>query len=354
MAPRGATGAHDAARGDGIGEGLNPVQAAAVTHADGPVLVIAGAGSGKTRVLTRRIAYLVEERGVSPFEILAITFTNKAAQEMKGRVARLVGPVAERMWVSTFHSACVRILRRDGDKLGFPSSFTIYDQSDAQRLIGYILRDLDVDTKRLTARAVHAQISAAKNDGVGPDEYARRADEVLTRRIAEVYVEYQARLAAAGAMDFDDLLTRTVQLFREVPEVLEHYQRRFTHVLVDEYQDTNRVQNDLVCLLGAAHRNVFVVGDSDQSIYRFRGADVRNILEFDRAFPDRELIVLDQNYRSTQTILDAANAVIANNAARAPKELWTDGGAGEPIRRYQAETEDDEASWVANRISRLH
>jgi len=332
---------------------LNPVQEAAVVHEDGPVLVIAGAGSGKTRVLTRRIAHLIEQ-GVSPFSILAITFTNKAAQEMKDRVGALVGPVAEKMWVSTFHSACVRILRRDAAKIGYPSSFTIYDQADAQRLVSYILREMNVDSKRFPPRAVHGQISAAKNDGLGPAEFAAQATEPLAKKVAEVYREYQARLAAAGAMDFDDLLTQTVRLFAEFPDVLEYYQRRFTHVLVDEYQDTNRVQNELVCLLGAAHHNVFVVGDSDQSIYRFRGADVRNILDFDKAFPDRDLIVLDQNYRSTQTILDAANAVIANNAARAPKRLWTDGGAGEAIRRYQAESEDDEAAWVANRIARLH
>lgn len=335
-------------------DGLNPVQEAAVTHEDGPVLVIAGAGSGKTRVLTRRIAYLIDQRGVSPFEILAITFTNKAAQEMKERVAALVGPVAERMWVSTFHSACVRILRRDADKLGFPSSFTIYDQADAQRLVSYILREMNVDSKRFPPRGVHGQISAAKNDGIDPSAFAANAVEPLGRRVAEVYAEYQDRLAAAGAMDFDDLLTQTVRLFREHPDVLAHYQRRFTHILVDEYQDTNRVQNELVCQLGAEHHNVFVVGDSDQSIYRFRGADVRNILEFDKAFAERDLIVLDQNYRSTQTILDAANAVIANNAARAPKDLWTDGGAGEKIRSYQADSEDDEASWVANQISHLH
>ena len=347
-------GGDEGGDGGGIADGLNPVQEAAVTHPDGPVLVIAGAGSGKTRVLTRRIAYLIEERGVSPFEILAITFTNKAAAEMKARVGALIGPVAEKMWVSTFHSACVRILRRDADKLGFPSSFTIYDQSDAQRLIGYILREMNVDSKRFPPRGVHGQISAAKNDGLGPDAYAAQSTEPLSVRIAEVYREYQSRLLAAGAMDFDDLLTQTVRLFREFPDVLEHYQRRFSQVLVDEYQDTNRVQNELVCQLGAAHHNVFVVGDSDQSIYRFRGADVRNILDFDKAFAERDLIVLDQNYRSTQTILDAANAVIANNAARAPKQLWTDGGEGDPIRRYHADTEDDEASWVANRIARLH
>ncbi len=335
-------------------EGLNPVQEAAVTHGDGPVLVIAGAGSGKTRVLTRRIAYLIQARGVSPFEILAITFTNKAAQEMKDRVGALVGPVAEKMWVSTFHSACVRILRRDASRIGYPSSFTIYDQADAQRLVGYILREMNVDSKRMPARGVYAQISAAKNDGLDPDAYAARASEYFAERTAEVYREYQARLVTAGAMDFDDLLTQTLRLLKEHPDVLEHYQRRFRHVLVDEYQDTNQVQNELVCLLGEQHRNVFVVGDSDQSIYRFRGADVRNILEFDKAHPERELIVLDQNYRSTQTILDAANAVIAQNPSRAPKHLWTDSGGGEAIRRYHADTEDDEASWVAGQIAHLH
>ncbi len=347
----GPTTTGDALAGE---HGLNPVQAAAVTHEGGPVLVIAGAGSGKTRVLTRRIAHLIQVRGVSPFEILAITFTNKAAQEMKDRVGALVGPVAEKMWVSTFHSACVRILRRDAARIGFPTGFTIYDQADAVRLVTYIFREQNIDTKRVAPRAVHAQISAAKNDDVGVDEFATAAVEPVTAKVAEVYREYQQRLAAAGAMDFDDLLTNTVRLFREAPEVLEQYQRRFTHVLVDEYQDTNRVQNELVCLLGEGHRNVFVVGDSDQSIYRFRGADVRNILEFDRAFADRDLIVLDQNYRSTQTILDAANAVIANNVGRAPKDLWSDGDPGASILRYHADTEDDEARWVAEQIAHLH
>jgi DNA helicase-2/ATP-dependent DNA helicase PcrA len=292
--------------------GLNPVQAEAVTHTEGPLLVVAGAGSGKTRVLTHRIAHLIEQ-GVSPFEILAITFTNKAAQEMRERVAALVGPVAQKMWVSTFHSACVRILRRDGHRLGYPSSFTIYDQADAQRLTGYVVRDLGLDAKRFPPRQVHAVISAAKNDDLGPEAYRQRAEVIFERKIADVYVEYQARLLKAGAMDFDDLLRNTVELFRTEPEVLEHYRRRFRHVLVDEYQDTNRVQNELVLQLAGEHHNICVVGDSDQSIYKFRGADIRNILEFEEAFPDATVIVLEQNYRSTQTILDAANAVIANN-----------------------------------------
>ncbi|MCU1452563.1 MAG: pcrA [Acidimicrobiales bacterium] len=335
-------------------EGLNPVQREAVTHTEGPLLVVAGAGSGKTRVLTHRIAHLIQHEGVSPFEILAITFTNKAAQEMKTRVGALVGPVAEKMWVSTFHSACVRILRRDGSRLGYPSSFTIYDQADAMRLTGYVVRDLNLDPKRFPPRQVHAVISAAKNDDIGVDAYADRAQVIFERKIADVYREYQARLHKAGAMDFDDLLQVTVRLLRDEPEVLEHYRRRFQHVLVDEYQDTNKVQNELVLQLASGHRNVCIVGDSDQSIYRFRGADIRNILEFEEAFPDATVIVLEQNYRSTQTILDAANAVIANNLGRKPKELWTDSGHGEAIVRYHADDEADEAQWVTHEISKLH
>ena len=338
---------------DDLLSGLNPAQYEAVVHDEGPLLVIAGAGSGKTRVLTSRIAHLIRT-GTSPFEILAITFTNKAAQEMKQRVAALVGPVAEKMWVSTFHSACVRILRRDGHNLGFPSSFTIYDQADAQRLTGYVIRDLNLDPKRFPPRSVHAAISAAKNDDLGPDQYADRAQVIFERKIADVYREYQARLLKAGAMDFDDLLRNTVELFRTQPEVLDHYRRRFRHVLVDEYQDTNKVQNELVILLAGEHHQVCVVGDSDQSIYRFRGADIRNILEFEEAFPDVTTVVLDQNYRSTQTILDAANAVIANNAGRKPKELWTDEGDGHAIIRYHADDEGDEAQWVAHEIAKLH
>ena len=334
-------------------DGLNPVQQEAVVHIEGPLLVVAGAGSGKTRVLTHRIAHLIEE-GVSPFEILAITFTNKAAQEMRERVGALIGPVAEKMWVSTFHSACVRILRRDAHRLGFPSSFTIYDQADAQRLTGYVVRDLNLDSKRFPPRSVHAMISAAKNDDVGPEAYAERAEVIFERKVADVYREYQARLLKAGAMDFDDLLRNTVELLRTEPEVLEHYRRRFRHVLVDEYQDTNRVQNEFVLQLTSGHHNVCVVGDSDQSIYRFRGADIRNILEFEEAFPDATVIVLEQNYRSTQTILNAANSVIANNMGRKPKELWTDEGDGQAIIRYHADDEGDEAQWVAHEIAKLH
>ncbi|MEA3217541.1 MAG: ATP-dependent helicase UvrD/PcrA, partial [Acidimicrobiia bacterium] len=335
-------------------EGLNPSQREAVTHVGGPLLVVAGAGSGKTRVLTHRIAWLVEEQGISPFEILAITFTNKAASEMRQRVGGLIGPVAEKMWVSTFHAACVRILRRDGKHLGFPSSFTIYDQADAVRLTGYVVRDLGLDAKRFAPRSVHAMISAAKNDGIDPAAYAQAAIGPFDKRIAQIFQEYQDRLLRAGAMDFDDLLVQTVRLFRQHPDVLAHYRKRFRHVLVDEYQDTNIVQNELVVLLGEESRNVCAVGDSDQSIYNFRGADIRNILEFERAFPDATIVVLDQNYRSTQTILDAANAVIANNLTRKPKDLWTDKGHGDRITRYHANDEVDEAQWVCRELSRLH
>jgi len=350
---------------DGLDDGLNPAQADAVTHVGGPLLVVAGAGSGKTRVLTRRIAHLVGERGVSPFAILAITFTNKAADEMKHRVADLVGPVAHRMWVSTFHSACVRILRRDGERLGFPSRFSIYDQGDAVRLTRYVIRDLDLDTKRFPDRSVHASISAAKNEGLSAADYVEKAFGPFERRIGDVFTEYQARLLKAGAMDFDDLLGNTVRLLRAHPDVLDHYRNRFEHVLVDEYQDTNVVQNQLVLMLTEEHGNVCVVGDGDQSIYRFRGADLRNIAEFEQRFVDQAarlgrphleptVVVLDQNYRSTQTILDAANAVIARNEGRKPKDLWTDAGQGEPITRFRADDEQDEARWVVGRLKALH
>jgi len=340
--------------GDELLLGLNPVQREAVSHERGPLLIVAGAGSGKTRVLTHRIAWLMSEQGVSPFQILAITFTNKAAEEMKSRVAALVGPVARRMWVSTFHSACVRILRRDAGRLGFRSSFTIYDEADAVRLTGYVLRDLNIDAKRFPPRGVHGVISAAKNELIDPARYAQRATGPYEKRIAEVYAEYQRRLLAASAMDFDDLLSNAVMLFRQHPDVLEGYQHRFQHILVDEYQDTNRAQNELVLMLADRHRNVCVVGDSDQSVYRFRGADIRNILEFEEAFPDATIVVLEQNYRSTQTILDAANAVISNNLKRKPKALWSEAGSGAPIIRYLAESEHDEAAFVAHEIARLH
>ncbi|MGH9223491.1 MAG: DNA helicase PcrA [Acidimicrobiales bacterium] len=333
---------------------LNPVQREAVTHPGGPLLVVAGAGSGKTRVLTHRIAWLIRNQGISPFEILAITFTNKAADEMKHRVGSLVGPVAQKMWVSTFHSACVRVLRRDAPALGYTTNFTIYDQSDAERLTSYVLRDLNLDPKRFPARSVHGTISAAKNEVIGVDAYHDRARTIFERRIAEVYREYQKRLRDANAMDFDDLLLVAVELFRKHPDVLERYQERFQHILVDEFQDTNQAQNELVVQLARKRRNICVVGDSDQSVYKFRGADIRNILEFEDKFPDATLIVLEQNYRSTQTILDAANAVIANNLLRKPKALWTEQVGGELIQRYHAEDEHDEAAWVAGEMFRLH
>jgi DNA helicase-2/ATP-dependent DNA helicase PcrA len=334
-------------------EGLNPDQLDAVAHESGPLLVIAGAGSGKTRVLTHRIAHLIHN-GVHPSKILAITFTNKAAAEMRERVGALVGPVVKTMWVSTFHSACVRILRANGDLLGYPRQFSIYDSADSNRLTSYVIRDLGLDAKRFTPRGVHAIISLWKNELIDPDEAQRRAQNIFDRKHADVYAEYQARLLKAGAMDFDDLLTNTVKLFREHGDVLEHYRQRFQHILVDEYQDTNQAQNEMVLLLADGHRNVCVVGDTDQSVYKFRGADFRNILEFEEAFPDVTTVILDQNYRSTQTILDAANAVIDNNVERKPKSLWTDSGMGERITRYHAEDEGDEATWVAGSARQLH
>jgi len=334
--------------------GLTPAQREAVVHRGGPLLIVAGAGSGKTRVLTRRIAHLIATRDAAPWQILAITFTNKAADEMRRRVAELVGPRAERMWVSTFHSAGVRILRAHGDRLGYKGSFTIYDDADSRRLVEIVCRELDVDTKRLPPRSILGQISQAKSRQQGPAEFRQAASTIFDRRIADVFEVYQQRMVAANAMDFDDLLLNTVRLFREHPDVLEHYRQRFSHVLIDEYQDTNAVQNALATLLAGGHRSIVVVGDSDQSVYRFRGADITNILEFEQAFPDATVITLDQNFRSTQTILDAANAVIANNVSRKPKTLWTDRGEGERITRYRAEDEYDEASWVAGEIGRLH
>jgi DNA helicase II / ATP-dependent DNA helicase PcrA len=333
--------------------GLNPAQYEAVTLPPGPVLVIAGAGSGKTRVLTHRLAYLINELEVSPFEILAITFTNKAAGEMQERVAALVGPVARRMWVSTFHAACSRILRREASLLGYRSSFTIYDQSDAQRLTDWVRRDLNLDPKRHPPRSLHHQISALKNELVLPGDYQRMAVAPAERRLADVYAEYQRRLQEASAVDFDDLLVLAVRLFREHPEALARYQQRFRHVLVDEFQDTNAAQFELVRLLAQDHRSVMVVGDVDQSIYAFRGADYRNLLKFEDAFPEATTVVLEQNYRSTQRILDAANAVIENNASRRAKQLWTDHGEGEPIVRFQGDDEHDEAAFVTREIHRL-
>ena len=341
------------ARSDALLEGLTEPQRRAVLHRGGPLLIVAGAGSGKTRVLTRRIAHLIASRDAAPWQILAITFTNKAADEMRRRVIELVGPRAERMWVSTFHSACVRILRAHGDRLGYKGSFTIYDDADSRRLVEIVARELDIDTKKLSPRSILGQISQAKSCQQGPDEYRAAAVTIFDRRVADVFDLYQQRMVAANAMDFDDLLLNTVRLFRLHPDVLGHYRTRFTHILIDEYQDTNAVQNALAVLLAGEHRNIVVVGDSDQSVYRFRGADISNILDFEQAFPDATAITLDQNFRSTQTILDAANAVITNNVSRKPKSLWTDQGAGEQIVRYRAEDEHDEAEWVAHEIVRL-
>jgi DNA helicase II / ATP-dependent DNA helicase PcrA len=334
-------------------DGLNPVQREAVVHPGGPILVVAGAGSGKTRVLTHRVAHLIRDRKVSPFAILAITFTNKAADEMKERVGQLVGPVAQKMWVSTFHSACARILRREAAHLGMRSSFSIYDQADAVRLTGYILRDLNLDPKRMPPRQVHAAISAAKNELISPTELLERALTPYDKKLAEVYAEYQKRLTDASALDFDDLLTQAVNLFRRHPDVASAWRSRFQHVLVDEFQDTNLAQWELVRTLADEHRNIMVVGDADQAIYRFRGADYRNLMRFEEAFPDASVIVLEQNYRSTQTILDAANAVIANNAGRRPKHLWTDSVGGELISRYLGEDERDEALYLTREVHRL-
>ena len=334
-------------------DSLNPDQYDAVVHRGGPLWVVAGAGSGKTRVLTQRIAWLIEG-GVHPMRVLAITFTNKAAGEMRDRVEALVGPVARQMWVSTFHAACVRILRAHADLLGFPKTFSIYDQSDAQRLVSYVIRDLGLDVKRFPARGVQARISLWKNELLTPGKAKDRASGMLESKHADVYIEYQLRLERAGAMDFDDLLMRTVQLFKQHPEVLAMYQERFEHILIDEYQDTNISQNEIVLMLGAKHHNVCVVGDTDQSVYRFRGADFRNIMQFEEAFPDVTTVVLAQNYRSTQNILNAANAVISNNIERKPKNLWSDSGTGDPIVRYYADDEHDEARWIAQQIRDAH
>ena len=331
---------------------LNPVQREAVTHEGGPVLVIAGAGSGKTRVLTHRIAHLIQN-GVSPFAILAITFTNKAAAEMKARAHQLVGGVAERMWVSTFHSSCVRILRKEAPRLGYKSSFSIYDSSDTERLIKHCMRDLNIDPKRIPPRAVAGTISDSKSKLVDAGIYADFASNPWERKVAEVYVEYQKRLLASSAMDFDDLIMKCVEVFDRFEEARNHYQERFEHVLVDEFQDTNHAQARWATLIAAKSRNIFVVGDADQGIYAFRGATIKNLLDFERDWPDARTITLEQNYRSTQTILSAANAVIEHNIERKPKSLWTQEAGGELITRYHAQNEHDEAAWVAGEVARL-
>jgi len=342
---------HSALPGDSIP--LNPEQQDAVYHPGGPLLVVAGAGSGKTRVLTQRIAWLISE-GIHPQSILAITFTNKAAEEMRHRVADLVGGVSRSMWVTTFHKACVRILRQHAEALDYPKQFTIYDSQDSKRLVGYVIRDMGLDPKKFPANASQARISLWKNELINPTKAFDTAEHIAARRHAEIYREYQARLVRAGAMDFDDLLVNVVRLFEKYPDVLRYYQERFQHILIDEFQDTNQAQNRIVLLLGELHKNVCVVGDSDQSIYKFRGADMRNIEDFESAFGEATVVILSQNYRSTQTILTAANAVISQNVGRRPKELWTSAGDGEQIVRYYAEDEYDEASWVSTTARDLH
>ncbi|QPK83806.1 DNA helicase PcrA [Corynebacterium qintianiae] len=340
--------------------GLNPQQEAAVKHQGGPLLIIAGAGSGKTAVLTRRIAYLLRERGVAPWQILAITFTNKAAAEMKERVAGLVGPEAERMWVATFHSVCVRILRQQAQLVpGLNTNFSIYDSDDSRRLLSMIAKDYNLDLKKFSARTLANAISNLKNELVGPEEALRRAEQIRNPfdiTVARVFAEYQQRLRQSNALDFDDLIGEVVRIFKEHPQVTEYYRRRFRHVLVDEYQDTNHAQYELIHTLvgsGADAPELAVVGDSDQSIYAFRGATIRNIEEFERDYPNATTVLLEQNYRSTQNILSAANAVIAQNEGRRPKNLWTSHGAGDQIVAYVADNEHDEARFVASEIDRL-
>ncbi|MFF1339971.1 DNA helicase PcrA [Streptomyces sp. NPDC058290] len=340
-------------------DGLNEQQAAAVVHAGSPLLIVAGAGSGKTRVLTHRIGHLLAARNVHPGQILAITFTNKAAGEMKERVEGLVGPRANAMWVSTFHSACVRILRRESKRLGFTSSFSIYDAADSKRLMALVCRDLDLDPKKFPPKAFNAKISNLKNELIDEDAFAGQAADGFEKTLAQAYAMYQGRLREANALDFDDIIMTTVHLLQAFPDVAEHYRRRFRHVLVDEYQDTNHAQYTLVReLVGTGYPDLppaelCVVGDADQSIYAFRGATIRNILRFEEDYKDATTILLEQNYRSTQTILSAANAVIERNENRRAKNLWTQAGTGAGITGYVADTEHDEAQFVADEIDRL-
>src|ERR1700685_1892252 len=358
---------------DALLDGLNPEQRAAVVHEGSPLLIVAGAGSGKTRVLTHRIAYLLAARDVAPHEILAITLTNKAGGEMATRVAALVGPRARSMWVLTFHSACVRILRREAKRFGYPSSFSIYDQADSQRLMALTCRELELDPKQFPPKMMAAQVSNLKNELIDHETFAAQAKTARDKALAEAYGEYQRRAAAAGAMDCDDLIMVTVNLFQALPEVAAEYRRRFRHVLVDEYQDTNHAQYILVRELVSGGAPIFsgltergdgtrdplpppelcVVGDADQSIYAFRGATIRNIVEFEQDYPDAKVILLEQNYRSTQNILTAANAVVSQNRSRKPKNLWSDAGAGPPIVGYVADNEHDEAAFVAEEVDRL-
>lgn len=330
---------------------LNAEQWEAVFHTEGPLLILAGAGSGKTRVLTHRIAYLIEEKGINPWNILAITFTNKAAGEMRERVDDIVGFGSESIWVSTFHSTCVRILRRHIDRLGYDNNFTIYDSDDQKTLMKDVCKLLQIDTKTYRERTILSAISSAKDEMVTPEEYELNAyGDFSKKKIAEAYKEYERQLKANNALDFDDLLVKTVQLFQTQPEILEYYQDRFRYIMVDEYQDTNTVQFKLISLLAAKYKNLCVVGDDDQSIYKFRGANIQNILSFEKEFEDTKVIKLEQNYRSTSTILDAANAVIKNNVGRKAKSLWTENGEGEKIQFRQFDTAYDEAEYIVGDI----
>src|SRR5829696_4696016 len=332
---------------------LNPAQREAVLATEGPVLVVAGAGSGKTRVLTYRIAHLVSAVGVKPQEILAITFTNKAAGEMRERLEGVLGGIARTMWAMTFHSACGRILRTEAPKLGYRSNFTIYDQADQVRVVKLCLEELERDPKRFVPRGIHSQISNAKNLLITPDDYKARISSFYDQTVADVYELYQGRLFASNAVDFDDLLMLTVQVLELFPDVREKWQKAFRYILVDEYQDTNHAQYRLLQLLAEKHRNVCAVGDPDQSIYAFRGADIRNILEFERDFGETKTIALEQNYRSTNHILGAANGVISHNRERKEKNLWSELGDGEPVRVVEVEDEHAEARYVAAGIASL-
>ncbi|MFN8016172.1 MAG: 3'-5' exonuclease [Acidimicrobiia bacterium] len=338
---------------DSILDNLNPSQKEAVIYDGGPLIVVAGAGSGKTRVLTRRIAYLISEKNISPYQILSITFTNKAASEMIERVGHLVGSIASRMWVSTFHSACARMLRFDGQSIGIKSGFTIYDVADATRLADYARRDIGADPKRFSAKSLHRSISSMKNELITPAQALEKADFDTTRTVAKIYAEYERRLRAANAVDFDDLLVKTVEMLKMDETVREKYQTRFQHVLVDEFQDTNLAQWELVNLIAEKNRNITVVGDADQSIYKFRGADHLNMERFEEKYNEARIVVLNTNYRSTENILNAANSVISNNTSRRKKELVSEKGNGEPITVYYASNDKSEAQFVAGSIAKL-
>ncbi|MHB8780382.1 MAG: DNA helicase PcrA [Candidatus Geothermincolia bacterium] len=334
-------------------EQLNPAQKDAVTHTEGPLLILAGAGSGKTRVLTHRIAYLIGEKGVSPASILAVTFTNKAAGEMRHRIGGLVGPAAEHMWVGTFHATCARMLRMNAERVGRTRNFIVYDEDDRLRLIKQVMRELDMDPQHYPPKSIQYVISAAKNAVQGPDAVLQLAESALDEAASSVYRRYQKALDSHDALDFDDLIMKAILMLEEHDEVLEHYQERFRYVNIDEYQDTNHAQYRLVNLLARRYRNLCVVGDDDQSIYSWRGADIRNILDFEQDYPDARVIKLEQNYRSTQVILEVANEVIAHNEGRKAKTLWTARGEGEPVVRYRAASGQDEALFVAREIERL-